>query len=59
MKPSILFQTADKLTERILFTTGDEILDDLLGGGLELGMWHLFYGDQIIHDNLLRMAVAA
>ncbi|MHA2143037.1 MAG: hypothetical protein ACXADD_16250, partial [Candidatus Thorarchaeota archaeon] len=27
--------------------------------GLELGMCHLFYGDRILHDDLLRMAVAA
>jgi hypothetical protein len=59
MKPSILFRTADELTKRTLLTTGDETLDKLLGGGLELGMCHLFYGDRILHDDLLRMAVAA
>ncbi|MFW9887343.1 MAG: hypothetical protein ACFFER_04135, partial [Candidatus Thorarchaeota archaeon] len=59
MKPSTLFRTTDKLTERTLSTTGDETLDTLLGGGLELGMCHLFYGDRILHNDLLRMAVAA
>ncbi len=59
MKPSTLFRTADELTERTLSTTGDETLDTLLGGGLELGMCHLFYGDRILNDDLLRMAVAA
>ncbi|MFW9804147.1 MAG: hypothetical protein ACFFFC_15915 [Candidatus Thorarchaeota archaeon] len=50
MKPSIRFRTADELTERTLLTTGDETLDTLLGGGLELGICHLFYGDLVRHS---------
>ncbi|MFW9887471.1 MAG: hypothetical protein ACFFER_04775 [Candidatus Thorarchaeota archaeon] len=59
MKPSTLFRPADELPSRTLVHTGNETLDRLLGGGLELGMCHLFYGDRILHDDLLRMAVAA
>ncbi|MFW9887479.1 MAG: hypothetical protein ACFFER_04815 [Candidatus Thorarchaeota archaeon] len=39
--------------------TGNKTLDNLLGGGLEIGMCHLFYGDRILHEDFLRMAVAA
>jgi hypothetical protein len=53
------FRTADELPSRTLVPTGDETLDRLLGGGLELGKCHLFYGDRILHEVLLRRAVAA
>ena len=53
-----LFRTADELTNRPSLTTGDHTLDNLLGGGLEPGMTHLFYGNRVLHQDLLRMAVA-
>ncbi|TFF91582.1 hypothetical protein EU545_03570 [Candidatus Thorarchaeota archaeon] len=52
------FRTADTLT-RHRRATGIPELDDLLGGGLECGMVHLFYGDSCVHDDMLRFAVQA
>jgi RecA/RadA recombinase len=52
------FLTADKLMNmRIRISTGIHALDELLGGGLELGLMHLFYGDRSLHNDLLRIAV--
>lgn len=58
MKPHLRFQTADTL-EYIISGTGVSTLDKLLGGGYEHGMMHLFYGDSLFHDDLLRAAVWA
>jgi len=52
------FQTADQMY-RSYMTTGERVLDDLLGGGLEAGIVHLFYGSSSLNDDLLRMAVVA
>ncbi len=50
------FRTADELVRQMV-GTGTPELDDLLGGGLEAGMIHLFHGDGGLHRDLLRMAV--
>ncbi len=52
------FVTADQAIHRTI-KSGVSVLDSLLGGGLELGLVHLFYGDRIMYDDLLRMAVHA
>ena len=44
---------------REMMATGSTALDILLGGGLELGLVHLFYGSDCLHDDLLRFAVQA
>jgi RecA/RadA recombinase len=44
---------------RIQVGTGIPALDELLGGGLESGLMHLFYGDRSLHNDLLRIAVHA
>ncbi len=52
------FLTADKLMNmRVQVGTGIPALDTLLGGGLESGLMHLFYGDRLLHNDLLRIAV--
>ncbi|MEM2142083.1 MAG: hypothetical protein QXS20_02595 [Candidatus Thorarchaeota archaeon] len=51
------FTTADTIRRQIV-KTGTEALDDLLGGGLEVGLTYLFYGDSQLHDDLLRIAVS-
>lgn len=52
------FQTAD-VFERHTMRTGNHALDEVLDGGLELGLIHLFYGDRTFEHDLLRMAVHA
>jgi hypothetical protein len=52
------FHTADTLESKTV-TTGSEHLDKLLGGGLEVGLMHLFYGDKILREDILRIAVSA
>ena len=52
------FETADTL-EYTISGTGVPALDKLLGGGYEHGLMHLFYGDTVFHDTLLRAAVWA
>jgi hypothetical protein len=50
------FSTADTVS-RVKISTGVTALDNLLGGGAEAGLTHLFYGDRCLHDDLLRCAV--
>ena len=38
---------------------GTNALDNLLEGGAEAGLTHLFYGERSLHDDLLRCAVTA
>lgn len=52
------FFTADMIV-RARFESGIGAIDGLLGGGLEAGMMHLFYGDRCLHDDVLRIAVKA
>jgi RecA/RadA recombinase len=52
------FHTADTL-ESMTVTTGSEHLNKLLGGGLEVGLMHLFYSDKILREDILRIAVSA
>ncbi|TFG31021.1 hypothetical protein EU528_07260 [Candidatus Thorarchaeota archaeon] len=58
MKSHGHFETADIL-EYTISGTGVSTLDKLLGGGYEHGLMHLFYGDSIFKDDLLRAAVWA
>ncbi|NWF94738.1 MAG: hypothetical protein HXY34_01215 [Candidatus Thorarchaeota archaeon] len=53
------FVTADKVSPPTLLSTGTKALDNLLGGGLEVGLTHLFYGSRSLHNDLLRLAVHA
>ncbi|MFW9964047.1 MAG: hypothetical protein ACFFCX_10810 [Candidatus Sifarchaeia archaeon] len=41
----------------IKFESGILALDTLLGGGIESGLVHLFYGDRVLHDDFQRIAV--
>jgi hypothetical protein len=50
------FFTAD-MVRREKISTGINALDSLLGGGVEAGLTHLFYGDRVLHNDLLRCAV--
>jgi len=50
------FSTADQVRRNII-PTGIAALDKILGGGLETGLMHLFYGDRCLNDDLLRIAV--
>jgi hypothetical protein len=50
------FFTAD-MVRREKISTGINALDTLLGGGVEAGLTHLFYGDRVLHNDLLRCAV--
>ncbi|MHA2083694.1 MAG: hypothetical protein ACXAEB_03120 [Candidatus Thorarchaeota archaeon] len=50
------FHTADHIIRHTI-STGTNALDKLLGGGLEFGLVHLFYGDRSLHNDLMRMAV--
>ncbi len=50
------FQTAD-IFERHTLKTGNHALDEVLDGGLELGLMYLFYGDRAFERDLFRMAV--
>ena len=52
------FQTAD-VFERQVIRTGNHALDEVLDGGLELGLMHLLYGAKVLNRDLLRMAVHA
>ncbi|MHA2118288.1 MAG: hypothetical protein ACW98J_05155 [Candidatus Thorarchaeota archaeon] len=52
------FFTADML-ERQRMSSGYVSIDKLLGGGIEMGLTHLFYGVRSLHDDLLRFAVQA
>lgn len=52
------FFTADQVV-RMRMSTGITAIDELLGGGLENGIMHLFYGERGLHDDLLKMAVNA
>ncbi|MFW9958866.1 MAG: hypothetical protein ACFFCT_12420 [Candidatus Odinarchaeota archaeon] len=50
------FYTAD-MVKRVKISMGISALDNLLGGGAEAGLTHLFYGDRCLHDDFLRCAV--
>lgn len=50
------FHTADEFTS-IKIETGIVALDSLLGGGIESGLVHLFYGERSLHDDFHRIAV--
>jgi hypothetical protein len=52
------FITADRLV-RAKIEMGIKHIDAMLGGGLEAGIMHLFYGDRCLHEDLLRFAVKA
>lgn len=52
------FFTADQIV-RMRMSTGTTAIDELLDGGLESGLTHLFYGQRSLHDDLLKMAVHA
>jgi RecA/RadA recombinase len=52
------FNTADRLRRRGI-SSGIVSIDKLLGGGLEMGLLHLFYGARGLNDDLLRFAVHA
>jgi len=52
------FFTADQV-ERVKISTGVNALDNLLEGGIEAGLTHLFYGDRGLHKDFLRFAVKA
>ncbi|MFQ5833616.1 MAG: hypothetical protein ACE5H4_12990 [Candidatus Thorarchaeota archaeon] len=56
LKPG--FYTAD-MVERRRISSGIHSVDSLLGGGLEMGLVHLFYGARLLNDDLLRFAVQA
>jgi len=60
MKESIPpgFFTADQI-ERVKISTGVNALDNLLEGGIEAGLTHLFYGNRGLHEDFLRFAVRA
>jgi len=50
------FHTADECRS-IRVESGIIALDSLLGGGLEAGLVHLFYGERSLHDDFHRIAV--
>jgi hypothetical protein len=50
------FFTADQL-KRVKQATGINALDNLLEGGIEAGLAHLFYGDRSLHRDFLRFAL--
>jgi len=52
------FSTADRIQRRGI-SSGIVSIDKLLGGGLEMGLLHLFYGARGLNDDLLRFAVHA
>ncbi|MHA2602608.1 MAG: hypothetical protein AM324_010805 [Candidatus Thorarchaeota archaeon SMTZ1-83] len=52
------FSTADRIRRRGI-SSGIVSIDKLLGGGLEMGLLHLFYGARGLNDDLLRFAVHA
>ncbi|MFW9977282.1 MAG: hypothetical protein ACFFEJ_04255 [Candidatus Thorarchaeota archaeon] len=59
-KPNLVpgFFTADQVV-RMRMSTGITAIDELLGGGLESGITHLFYGERSLHNDLLKIAVHA
>jgi len=54
MRPG--FFTADQV-ERVKISIGVNAIDNLLEGGIEAGLTHLFYGDRGLHNDFLRFAV--
>jgi RecA/RadA recombinase len=50
------FFTAD-MVRRVKISMGINALDNLLGGGAEAGLTHLFYGDRCLYDDFLKCAV--
>ncbi len=50
------FHTADEFVN-VKTKSGIKALDSLLGGGLESGLVHLFYGERALHDDFHRIAV--
>ncbi len=50
------FITAD-LVSRAVLPSGSQELDEILGGGLEVGLVHLLYGDSSLRDELMQIAV--
>jgi len=50
------FHTADEYSS-VKTESGIVALDSLLGGGLESGLVHLFYGERSLHDDFHRIAV--
>ncbi len=50
------FHTADEFVS-VKTKSGIMALDSLLGGGLESGLVHLFYGERSLHDDFHRIAV--
>jgi len=52
------FRSADQAKTEVV-STGSETLDTLLGGGLETGLMYLFYGDKVLRDDVLEIAVSA
>ena len=58
MQYNTSFQTADRL-KRELMVSGIPALDTLLSGGNEFGLVHLFYGNPVFQEDLLRAAVWA
>jgi hypothetical protein len=52
------FFTADQV-KRVKITMGINAVDNLLEGGIEAGLTHLFYGSRGLHNDFLRFAVRA
>ena len=52
------FNTADEFIS-VKIESGIVALDSLLGGGLESGLVHLFYGERSLHDDFHHIAVKA
>lgn len=50
------FHTADEFAS-VKTETGIVALDSLLGGGIESGLVHLFYGERSLHNDFHRIAV--
>jgi RecA/RadA recombinase len=52
------FMTADQVI-RMQMSTGITAINELLGGGLENSITHLFYGNRSLHNDMLKIAVYA
>ena len=50
------FHTADEFAS-VKVESGIVAIDSLLGGGIESGLVHLFYGERSLHDDFHRIAV--
>ena len=50
------FRTADEFMS-VKVESGIVALDTLLGGGIEAGLVHLFYGERSLHDDFHRISV--